>query len=531
MLILLGLCLLFNLVADDLVKIETTYNKVKTKFEKPKYIIDQFEVIRNIIEVSGDSDEVYPLDINPIYLKKLFEIAEVKYDARNENADEYKKKIKEKIASIEHNNILGILEAADFLDFSEINFITEKAAAELGKTKLKELDKLSDNIQKRILIDWLMLNRNKLANKWGCPIHGKKINELRSDKNCDSVAISQDIVVAGGKDYHIYYWNITHNQHLKLQGNRLRINSVAISKDAKTVVAGSSDKKIYIWTENQPHVLLPYVLNYGKASVESVAVSGDGKRIVSGSYDREVVIWDFENHTWREKYSFEEHNSSVKAVAISADGLTVVSGSTDKKVIVKRWVDNSWNSVNLQSNDSVLSVDISEDGKTVVAAGSGSDIYIWRLENNEWLVKHKLKNSHNPVYSVSLSRDCSRIVASTFNNQVVIWSWGDGLGADAGKKVWSKTYLPRFATEQRSVAISKDGSKIVSAGGTFITLWDYVTLQECKINLFVAYALSKPVLNAEDKIFLRDKIDLDDLYPTIKQKLLAKGLRRRHREE
>ena len=67
--------------------------------------------------------------------------------------------------------------------------------------------------------------------------------------------------------------------------------------------------------------------------VYSVAFSPDGKTIVSGSKDKKIKLWSVE--TGQAIKTLAGHSNDITSVAFSPDGKTVVSGSSDKNI--KLW--------------------------------------------------------------------------------------------------------------------------------------------------------------------------------------------------
>ncbi len=72
--------------------------------------------------------------------------------------------------------------------------------------------------------------------------------------------------------------------------------------------------------------MLPDLLGHSR-DVNSVAFSPDGKTVVSGSDDKKIKMWSVE--TGQEIKTLVGHSSTVTSVAFSPDGKTVVSGSED----------------------------------------------------------------------------------------------------------------------------------------------------------------------------------------------------------
>jgi len=62
--------------------------------------------------------------------------------------------------------------------------------------------------------------------------------------------------------------------------------------------------------------------------VTSVAFSPDGKTVVSGSRDKKIKLWSVE--TGQEIKTLVGHSDAVTYVAFSSDGEKIVSGSSDE---------------------------------------------------------------------------------------------------------------------------------------------------------------------------------------------------------
>ncbi|KAF8999981.1 WD40-repeat-containing domain protein [Cyathus striatus] len=106
--------------------------------------------------------------------------------------------------------------------------------------------------------------------------------------------------------------------------------SVVISEDGKTIVSGSYDTTVRMWSLQSGKLL--NVLKGHSDWVSSVAISQDGTTVASGSYDMTVRVWN----SWSGKLlnELKGHSGSVRSVVISKNGTTIVSGSEDKTVRV-----------------------------------------------------------------------------------------------------------------------------------------------------------------------------------------------------
>ncbi|KAJ3080353.1 hypothetical protein HDU99_008613 [Rhizoclosmatium hyalinum] len=107
-----------------------------------------------------------------------------------------------------------------------------------------------------------------------------------------SVAFSPDgkTVVSGSDDRTVRLWSVETGECFTLVGHSDWVTSVAVSPDSKTVVSGSGDKKVNLWDVKTGE--LSKTLGEHSHVVRSVAFLPSGKTVVSGSYDQTVKLWD-----------------------------------------------------------------------------------------------------------------------------------------------------------------------------------------------------------------------------------------------
>ena len=93
---------------------------------------------------------------------------------------------------------------------------------------------------------------------------------------------------------------------------------------AKEVLPNSSSSTIW---EKDADV---FTLSGHTGLVGSVCISNDGNTIVSGSNDNTIKIWSIKDET--DVKTLSDHTSYVYSVCISNDGSTIVSGSDDQTI-------------------------------------------------------------------------------------------------------------------------------------------------------------------------------------------------------
>ena len=200
-----------------------------------------------------------------------------------------------------------------------------------------------------------------------------------------SVVVSSDnrFIVSGSSDKSIKVFDLQTKQHLynfadAHQGTIIfsflpprhlssfigAVNSVAVSRNNRFIVSGSSDKSIKMFDlqakqelhhfadAHQGTIILSFLLHCHSSSfigaVRLVAVSNDNRFIVSGSDDRSIKVFDLQ--TKQQLHHFADahqgtiilsflllrHLSSfiggVNSLAVLSDNRFIVSGSDDKSI-------------------------------------------------------------------------------------------------------------------------------------------------------------------------------------------------------
>ena len=123
-----------------------------------------------------------------------------------------------------------------------------------------------------------------------------------------------------------------------LSGHRLSVNSVAFSKDGRTLATGSDDQTVRLWDLSawaRPVQLgQPLTGHHGK--VTSVAFSPDRHTLATASTDRTVRLWDIRQRVRPVQLGrpLTGLHDGVYSVAFSPDGHSLVSGSEDGTLVL-----------------------------------------------------------------------------------------------------------------------------------------------------------------------------------------------------
>ena len=122
------------------------------------------------------------------------------------------------------------------------------------------------------------------------------------------------------------------SRRIALTGHRNAVNSIAVTSDGQSIISGSSDNSVKVWSMKTMKDVKTF--SGHKDAVMSVDVNLDGTLIISSSQDYSVRIWSFESG--KVMRVLTGHVDAVRCCKFSLDGTMILSGSFDKNLIA--WV-------------------------------------------------------------------------------------------------------------------------------------------------------------------------------------------------
>jgi len=142
----------------------------------------------------------------------------------------------------------------------------------------------------------------------------------------------------------IRIWDVATRQPigLPLAAHRNWVNSVAFSRDGKTLASGSSDNTVILWNVATRQPLGPALTGH-KDAVLTVAFSPDGRLLASGGKEGTIILWDMATHQ-RLNQPLRGHLGEVYSLAFSPDSRTLASSSNDRDIILWDVSFESWKS-------------------------------------------------------------------------------------------------------------------------------------------------------------------------------------------
>lgn len=266
-------------------------------------------------------------------------------------------------------------------------------------------------------------------------------------------------------------WDVAHGVQLDMPilGHSHEILGIAISPDDATLVSGSADGTVILWTLDR---LEPEMRRYGAtSSVVSLAASANGSLLAAAGADSTITLWDMSER--RRLKTVDTLRGPAAGLAVSPDGLLLAAGAC------------------ANGKESCLG----ELRLFDLPAGT---------MHGEPLVVSDTKSAR--VHSLAFSPTLPLVaVAGSNDGSIVLWDVGSGrrLGELNGElstrtlvfsptgallvsghphavRLWDASQLkpvgspwPVGKGELRSLALSQDGRVLASAGTNgWIQLWD-----------------------------------------------------------
>jgi WD40 repeat protein len=226
---------------------------------------------------------------------------------------------------------------------------------------------------------------------------------------------------------------------------------VAVTRDGKRIVTGSSDGTVRVWDAKTGQSLADLKGHTG--GVLCLAVSGDGAFVVTGAGDGTARVW----HTRAELsiLEFQGHTQPVTCLMVSADGSRVVSGSNDKTARV--WDARTGRAVlRLEGHtDWVSSLAMSADGTRIVTGSGDGTARVWDAKTGRSVLE--IKGPPGGVTHAAVSPDGSRI-ATWVGGRSFVWDAAGGRRMTGPPVPLSTT---RYRTPDGGHAFVSDGNDVL----------------------------------------------------------------------
>jgi WD40 repeat protein len=236
-----------------------------------------------------------------------------------------------------------------------------------------------------------------------------------------SLAISPNgkSIIAGGLDGRISQWQLETKQYKSSFFARVNapdshdgvILQLAFAANERFIVSASNDKTLRIWGYHTGE--LKRTLIGHEEAVNTCAISPDSQIIASGSDDKTIKLWRFD-HSYAYQ-TFIGDRAAVNSLAFSNDGQYLISGGSDKTI--KIWdiktgeIIKSWQA----HEQAIISIAINPH-RHLIASASRTEIKIWQGQTGELI---KVLRGTAPL---KFSPDGQFLITGSYGGKVKIWS-------------------------------------------------------------------------------------------------------------
>ena len=272
------------------------------------------------------------------------------------------------------------------------------------------------------------------------------VNLLRSSGHTSPVDVLKRI--GDGLQGFVIEWVIADTQSTtEGEGHVGAVTGIAVRD---TVIAScGEDGTVRVWEVNRlRHTLIGHT-----GWVFAVAISADGDVIASAGDDGTIRLWDARTGT--AAGILLGHTRRVRSLAFTSTGQFLVSGAEDGQVLV--WdTDRPGLARTMKTPGSpIWSVAVGCEDSVIAASGEDEYVRLYDLHSARMIDE---KAAHRDwIRSVAFAQDAPILAAGSGDGTASLWQV-------TGQQMAPITRIPQQPTRLRAVALSADGTVLVTAG-------------------------------------------------------------------
>jgi len=255
-----------------------------------------------------------------------------------------------------------------------------------------------------------------------------------------AVAISPDArsVVAGGYDTAIYLWDRVSGQlRQTFHGHTNSVYALAFHPDGKLLASGGGDGAIRLWLAPEMQegqgsavdgVQPVAVLQADLDVVHDLAFSPGGRLLARGGSDRLLRLWDMTQSDYPElvdarKRVQDESEEDIFGVTFSPDGSKVAC--CGNYLIYLIGVTNDAEPLVLRGHTAwIYAVAFSPDGEILASSGADCTVCLWEVTTGT--LRAVLRGHQDTVHKVAFTPDGTTVVSSSFDGTLKFWDRQSG---------------------------------------------------------------------------------------------------------
>lgn len=288
-----------------------------------------------------------------------------------------------------------------------------------------------------------------------------------------AVTVTPDghLAVSGGADATVRVWELRSGRELAcLTGHENAVHTIAVTPDGRHALSGSGDGTVRIWDLKTMTEVAPYE---GKGPVMAAAVTPDPNRLVLAS-DHELFVWDIETTgeatSLRRIATWDE--SIPNDIVVTPDGEYAIAGFHNGQILV--WALNRNVDAAVPEAPFNSSLAVTPDGRFAVTGGGGR-LQVTDLDTGASREISTTKGKHpkpGADWSLVLTRDGRKVMFGS-KNEVHIRE------LETNRQI---ARLVGHSTKVRAVAVTPNGTRVISSGDHRINVWDLGTGRQAAID-------------------------------------------------
>ncbi len=244
--------------------------------------------------------------------------------------------------------------------------------------------------------------------------------------------------------------------------NVIKVSAVALSFDGWRALTGGVDGQIRNWEVMSQQCTA--IMNGHTDRIHSVCLRDDEQYALSASADKTLRLWD--PMTGRCAQTFNGHMAGVRSAVFSPDGVMALSGSDDGSLMLWDLGNGQRIRIFVGHNGNVNQVVMAKDGNFAYSASSDGTVKRWEVATGK--CAHTFKVTDVKVPSLALSAD-GTVLLTCAGLFIHVWD------TVSGKLV---RQIRAHTKDVVSVCISESGRYALSATGMgTIKVWDVSTGQ------------------------------------------------------
>ncbi|MFO0877007.1 MAG: WD40 repeat domain-containing protein [Gemmataceae bacterium] len=287
-----------------------------------------------------------------------------------------------------------------------------------------------------------------------------------------SVAFSHDnnLIASGGGSL-VRIWDAKTMRLVGLAGSGAATSSVALSKDGKHLVSGTSYGGLYVYTvDPQKGPVLKFALAAATSPIYQVACHPDNKIVGAACFDNVVRLYDISGATLKEAGQVPGHTKAVRSLAFSPDGKMLATGSEDltSRVWDMSTPDYREKSQLQDHTDTVESVAFSPSGKSLATGCSDGSFRIWTIPAAQKARNPRIfhQGPKGAITSLAFSATGNTLATCGGDNFPRLWNIST-------PKVKERSKLEGHTLPAKSLAYSPDMKLLVTGGSDWtVRTWD-----------------------------------------------------------